>query len=93
MICKILPTVSMARSDVCATKLDDKVLQMQTLTEAVEGIDELFVSKPVNGSCCCKVEEEVGAAEEDIKLRSHMMAGKSVRHETMLMVIKFITNL
>ena len=69
----------MANSEVWATKLEDKVLQMQTLIGLLyELIDPLL---------------GFTSTSEDTELRSHSTAGKRVKQEAMLMVIKFITNL
>ena len=78
-----LPIVSIAKSEVCATKLEDKVLQMQTLIGLPYDdviIDPSFLTID-------------GVREDLTKLRSHKTAGKRVKQEAMLIVIKFITNL
>ena len=77
-----LPIVSIAKSEVCATKLEDKVLQMQTL-----------IGLPYDERIDALLGLMIDDVKEDTKLRSHNTAGKRVKQEAMLIVIKFITNL
>ena len=79
----------MARREACATILEDIVLQMQTIMEGdiavVVAEDDkvvlLFVVTAVRGGDGC------------VRLRSQIIAGKSTRQDTMLIVIRFMTNL
>ena len=87
----------MARREACATILEDIVLQMQTIMEgdidaAVSAVGEdkvvvlLFVLAVLVTSA---VTERDGC----VRLRSQIIAGKSTRQDTMLIVIRFMTNL
>lgn len=80
-----LPIVSIAKSEVCATKLEDKVLQMQTPIGFGLPYDDVIIDASFL---------TIDGVKEDLtKLRSHKTAGKRVKQEAMLIVIKFITNL
>ena len=94
-----LPTVSMARSEACATILEDIVLQMQTI---MEGDTVVVAGEAAEAAEATEAEASdkemvllfvVSAVTGDVILRSQIIAGKSTRQDTMLIVIRFITNL
>ena len=89
----------MARSEACATILEDIVLQMQTI---MEGDTVVVAGEAAETAEAIEAEASdklmvllfvVSAVTGDVILRSQIIAGKSTRQDTMLIVIRFITNL
>ena len=94
----------MARSEACATILEDIVLQMQTIMEgdtvvvaaggeAAEAAEATEATKAEASDKVMVLLFVVSAVTGDVILRSQIIAGKSTRQDTMLIVIRFITNL
>ena len=92
----------MARSEACATILEDIVLQMQTIMEGDTVVVAGEAAEPAEAAEATEAEASdklmvllfvVSAVTGDVILRSQIIAGKSTRQDTMLIVIRFITNL
>ena len=92
----------MARSEACATILEDIVLQMQTIMEgdtvvvAGEAAEAAEATEATEAEASDKLMVllfVVSAVTGDVILRSQIIARKSTRQDTMLIVIRFITNL